>query len=70
MNEHLKFMQKHNLQDGLLREFVHKELWGPAIMTCNDAIDLRRKETFRLEALRDKLKEEEDEVHTRWENSC
>ena len=59
MNDHLKFMQRHNLQDGLLREFVHKELWGVAVVACTEAIDLRRDEIFRLEALRDKLNDEE-----------
>lgn len=64
MKEHLRFLQKHNLQDGLLREFVHKGLRGPAIVACNDAISLRMKEARELEILRDRLIDELEPTET------
>lgn len=51
MNEPLKFINQHKINDGLLREFVIKELWPAAIQACDSAIEKRMGEIRLLQEL-------------------
>jgi hypothetical protein len=58
MNKHKKFMNKNKLNDALLREFVGKELWKPAVEACEEAINARKAEILKLVELKLALQEE------------
>jgi hypothetical protein len=50
-NNMRKYLDKHGIKDGLLREFVIKEKWGAAIKSAWDAIGQREKEIVALKEL-------------------
>lgn len=56
----LKFLQDNNLRDGLLQVFVDKGLWRPAIKSCNEAIDKRKKEIALLSEMKIELQKREE----------
>ena len=58
-NEHLKFIQQHNLPGALLREFASKGLWAAACDACETEIDRCREQVLRLAELKLKLSLEE-----------
>ena len=57
-NKHLKFIDKHNLSDALLREFIVRGLWDVAVRACDTAIERRETEIFNLKKLKLALVEE------------
>lgn len=57
-NKHLKFMDEHNLQDALLREFVTTEQYEVALGECIIAIDKRKADILKLTELKLALKGE------------
>ena len=58
MNKHAKFMLENKLPDALLREFIFKGLWGPAIQACDEAINKRKADILKLVELKLALQEE------------
>ena len=48
----LKFMTTNRIQGALLREFISKELWKPAIVSCDSLIVERETEIEKLRELR------------------
>jgi len=48
----LKFISTHRIQGALLREFISKELWKPAIVSCDSLITEREMEIEKLRELR------------------
>jgi len=58
MNKHAKFMSDNKIKDGLLQEFVLKELWKPAVAACDQAIDDHKAEILKLVELKLALQEE------------
>lgn len=51
INNHLVFMDKHKIHGPILREFVFKELWKPAIFSCRDLINVHKLKIALLEDL-------------------
>jgi hypothetical protein len=58
MNRHKKFMSENKLKDALLKEFVGKGLWRPAIEACEEAINARKADILKLVELKLALQEE------------
>ena len=54
----LKFISTHRIQGALLREFIGKELWKPAMMSCDEQIVAREKEIEKLRELRNLIEKE------------
>jgi len=54
----LKFMTAHRIQGALLREFIGKELWKPAIVSCDSLIVEREMEIEKLKELKAMLEKE------------
>lgn len=54
-----KYLDKHVIKDGLLREFVIKEKWSTAIQSCWEAIGKREAEIAALTNLIKMLEEKE-----------
>ena len=54
----LKFIFTHRIQGALLREFISKELWKPAMMSCDSLIVEREKEIEKLKELKAMLEKE------------
>ena len=67
-NEHLKFIQQHNLPGGLLRDFVARELWTAACDACEAEIDRCREQVLRLAELKIKLRKEESHARNNQES--
>ena len=53
-----KFLVKHNLPGALLREFLLKELWTPARISCQDLIWTKEREIERLKELQTLIEKE------------
>ena len=53
-----KFLVKHNLPGALLREFLLKELWSPARMSCGELILAKEREIERLKELQTLIEKE------------
>jgi hypothetical protein len=47
-----KYLDKHGIKDGVLREFIIKEKWSAAMEAAWDAIGKREKEVEALKKLR------------------
>lgn len=58
MSKQLKFMIDNKLHDALLREFVSKDLWKPALQACDDAINVRKDDIVKLAELKNSLIDE------------
>ncbi len=58
MNKHLKFIATHRLQGDLLKKFVSRELWVPALGACEHTIIQQKEAIVRLEGLKTALQEE------------
>lgn len=58
MNKQLKSMDNNKLRDAVLREFMSKELWEPAVEACEDAINKRKADILKLVELKIALQEE------------
>ena len=54
----IKFMTVHRIQGALLREFISKELWKPAIVSCDSLIVERETEIEKLKELKAMLEGE------------
>lgn len=54
----LKFLTINRIQGALLREFVSKGLWSPAINCCDSLIIEREKELEKLKELKKMLEGE------------
>ena len=54
----LKFMTAHRIQGALLREFIGKELWKPAMLSCDEQIVAREKEIEKLRELKNLIEKE------------
>ena len=54
----LKFISTHRIQGALLREFIGKELWKPAIVSCDSLIVEREMEIEKLKELKAMLEKE------------
>jgi len=54
----LKFMTTHRIQGALLREFISKGLWKPAIVSCDSLIVEREMEIEKLKELKAMLEKE------------
>ena len=54
----LKFMTTHRIQGALLREFISKELWTPAKVSCADLIGAKEREIERLKELQTLIEKE------------
>jgi hypothetical protein len=46
-----KYLDKHGIKDGVLREFIIKEKWSAAMEAAWDAIGKREKEVEALKGL-------------------
>ena len=57
--DYMKFIKKHNIPGGLLREFVSKELWSAACDACDTEIARCEEQVLRLKELKIKLRLEE-----------
>ena len=58
MNEPLNHIKHHQISDALLREFISKELWLPALMSCDEAIAKREGDIKALRELKRKIDNE------------
>ena len=54
----LKFMTTNRIQGALLREFISKELWKPAVVSCDSLIVERETEIEKLKELKAMLEGE------------
>jgi len=54
----LKFISTHRIQGALLREFISKGLWKPAIVSCDSLIVEREMEIEKLKELKAMLEKE------------
>ena len=54
----LKFMSENRIQGALLREFISKELWTPARISCQDLIWTKEAEIERLKELQTLIEKE------------
>ncbi|KGO32632.1 hypothetical protein JT06_19255 [Desulfobulbus sp. Tol-SR] len=53
-----KFLVKHNLPGALLREFLLKELWSPARVSCIELIAAKEREIEKLKELQTLIEKE------------
>ena len=51
-SELIKTLDKAKINDVILREFVHKELWSAAMQACSECITRRQQEIIVLEKIK------------------